>query len=98
MLQGGVSGQHRVVGLDNRVGHLGSRVDRELELGLLAVVLGESLEKERSETGSGSSTERVEDKESLETGTVVGQVSDSVENGVDEVLADGVVSSGVCAE
>jgi hypothetical protein len=97
VLEGGVGGEDGVVRLDDRVGHLGSRVDGELELGLLAVVGREPLEEERTETGTGSSSERVEDEEALKTGTVVGQVSHSVEDGVDEVLSDGVVSSGVCA-
>lgn len=97
MLERGVRGQDRVVRLNNRVGNLRRRVDGELELGLLAVVGRESLEEKGSETGTGSTSEGVEDKEALETGAVVGEVSDSVEDGVDEVLADGVVSSGVCS-
>ena len=36
----------------------------ELELALLAVILAEALEEERAESGTGSSTERVEDEES----------------------------------
>lgn len=95
MLERGVSGEHRVVRLNNRVGDLGGRVDRELELGLLAVIGREALEEESSETGSSSSTERVEDEETLETRTVVGEVADTVENGVDELLSDGVVTTGV---
>jgi hypothetical protein len=92
-----VGGEDGVVGLDNRVGDLGGRVDGELKLGLLAVVGREPLEEKRTETGTGSSSERVEDEESLETGAVVGEVSHSVQDGVDEVLSDSVVSSGVCA-
>jgi hypothetical protein len=95
VLERGVSGEHRVVRLNNRVGDLGGRVDRELELGLLAVIGREALEEESSETGSSSSTERVEDEETLETRTVVGEVADTVENGVDELLSDGVVTTGV---
>jgi len=36
----------------------------------------------------------VEDHESLETGTVVSQLSDSVQTEIDDFLSDGVVSSG----
>ena len=75
--------------------HLRSGVNRELELGLLTVVGRESLEEESSETRSGSSTEGVEDEESLESGTVVGQVSHSIQDGIDKFLSDSVVSSGV---
>jgi hypothetical protein len=37
----------------------------------------------------------VEDEESLETGTVVGESSNSVHDVVDELLSDGVVTSSV---
>jgi hypothetical protein len=86
---------HRVVGLDHTGAHLWGRVDRELELGLLAIVGRKTLHEEGTETGSGSTAEGVEDKEALETGTVVGETTDLLENGVDELLADGVVTTGV---
>ena len=57
--------QNRVVGLDDRARELGSGVDTELKLRLLAVVGGETLEDERTETGASSTAERVEDKEAL---------------------------------
>jgi hypothetical protein len=38
VLQGSMGGQDGVVGLNNSSGDLGSRVDRELKLGLLAIV------------------------------------------------------------
>lgn len=95
MLEGGVGGQNGVVRLDDGGRHLRGRVDGELELGLLTVVVGKSLKKERTETGTGSTTKRVEDEESLETGTVVRQSSDLVNNGVNQLLTDGVVTSGV---
>ena len=38
VLEGGVGGQDRVVWLDNGCRHFGGRVDREFELGLLAVI------------------------------------------------------------
>ena len=43
VLQGGVGAQRGVVGLHHSGGHLGCRVDAELQLGLLPVVHGESL-------------------------------------------------------
>lgn len=95
MLEGGVGGQDRVVWLNNRCRHLGSWVDRELELGLFTVIGRESLHEESTETRSSSTTERVEDKESLETRTVVGETTDLFENRVDQLFTDSVVSSGV---
>jgi len=111
VLERGVGGEDGVVGLDDRRGEVGSRVDREGELGLLAVVLGETLEEESAEPGSRSSSERVEDEEPLQAVAVVGELADTVARRVDELLADGVVScresssgqpwaelGGVCAE
>lgn len=80
VLQGGMGGQDRVVGFDHSCGHLRGRVDSELQFGLLAVVNGESLHEERSEPRSGASSERVEDEEALETGALVSQLTDAVED------------------
>lgn len=95
VLQGGVSGQDGVVGLNNGGGVLGSRVDTELELGLLAVVDGQTLHEESTETGTGTTTEGVEDQESLETGTRVGNTTNTVEDLIDHLLTHGVVTTGV---
>ena len=74
-----MGGQDRVVGLDDGGGDLGGGVDGESELGFLAVVDGESLEEERSETGSGTTTDGIEDEETLKTSALIGKLSDSVE-------------------
>ena len=78
VLQGGMGGQDRVVRLNNGGGDLGRWVDGKLKLGFFAVVNGKSLQEERSEARTGTSSEGVEDKESLESGTLVSQLSDSV--------------------
>ena len=95
VLQGGVRGQDTVVRLNDSGGDLRGGVHRELKLGLLSVVDGETLQKEGTESGTGTTTERVEDEESLETSAVVGQLADSVEDEVDNLLSDGVVTTGV---
>ena len=95
VLESGMGCQDRVVGLDNGGGDLRSGVDSELELGLFAVVDGETLHEEGGEAGTGTATERVEDEEALETGAVVGELTDSVEHIVDDLLADGVVATSV---
>ena len=87
MLQCGVSCQHRIVGFHNSGGHLRSRIDGELEFGLLSVVDGETLHQQRRKSGAGAAAEAVEDEESLETRALVGQLPDAIENGVDELLA-----------
>merc|ERR1712227_639288 len=95
VLEGGVGGEDGVVGLHHGSGHLGSGVDGELQLGLLAVVHGETLHQQRGESGSSSSSEGVEDEETLETSALVSQLPDPVQNQVHDLLADGVVTPGV---
>jgi hypothetical protein len=78
VLKGGVGGEDRVVGLDDRGGDLRGGVDTELELALLAVVDGQALHKEGTETRA-----------------VVGDTADLVEDLVDQLLADRVVTTSV---
>ena len=94
VLKEGVSGEHGVVWLNDGGGDLRGWVDGESELGLLAVVDGESLEEERSETGASATTDGVEDEEALETSALIGELTDSVEAEVDDLLTDGVVTTG----
>ena len=67
MLQSGVGGQDGVVRLNHSSGHLGSWVDGELKLGLLAIVHREPFHEERCKSRSGAAAERVEEEESLES-------------------------------
>ena len=94
VLEEGVSGEHRVVWLNNGGGDLWGWVDGESELGLLTVVDRESLEEERSESGSGTSTDGVEDEETLETSALIRELSDSIKAEIDDFLTNGVMSSG----
>jgi len=94
VLEEGVSGEDGVVWLNNGGGDLWGWVDGESELGLLSVINGESLEEERSETRSGTSTDGVEDEESLETSALISELSDSVEAKINNLLTNGVVTSG----
>merc|ERR1719220_1666494 len=93
--KGGMGGEDGVVGLDHSGGDLRGGVDGELELGLLAVVDRETLHQEGGEAGTGTATEGVEDEEALETGALVSQLPDAVEDQVDDLLTDGVVATGV---
>jgi len=94
VLKEGVGGEDGVVGLNNSGGNLGGGVDGESKLGLLSVINRKTLKEEGSETGTGSSTDGVENEETLETGTVVSKLSDAVEAKVDDFLTDGVVTTG----
>ena len=93
VLEEGVGGEHGVVGLNDGGGDLGGGVDGESELGLLAVIDGKSLEEERSETGSGTTTDGVVDKETLETSALIGELTDAIEAEVNNLLTDGVVTT-----
>merc|ERR1712179_553120 len=95
VLKGGMGGQDGVVGLNNSGGDLGGWVDSELQLGLLSVINGEPLHEEGGEARAGTSTEGVEKEESLETSTLIGQFPDTVEYKIDDLLSDGVVTTGV---
>ena len=95
VLQGGVGRQDRVVRLDHGRGDLRGRVDGELQLGLLAVVDTEALHQQRRESRPGAAAEAVEDEEALEPGALVGQLADTIQDEVDDLLADGVVAAGV---
>ena len=95
VLQGGVGGQDGVVGLHDGGSVLRGGVNAEFQLGLLAVVNGETLHQESTETRTGTTTEGVENQETLETSTVVGNTADLVEDLVDHLLSDSVVTTGV---
>ncbi|WAR06921.1 hypothetical protein MAR_016879 [Mya arenaria] len=95
VLQGGMGGQNGVVWFNDGGGNLRSRVDGELKLGFLSVVNGQTLHEQGGEARTGTTTEGVEDEESLETSALVSQLSDPVENKVDDLLTDGVMTTGV---
>ena len=95
VLESGVGGQDRVVWLDDGGCDLRSWVDAELELALLAIVNGQALHQESTETGTSTTTEGVEDEESLETRAVVSDPSDLVQNLINKLFADSVVTTGV---
>merc|ERR1712153_223879 len=95
VLEERVGGEHGVVWLNNGGGHLRGWVHTESELGLLAVIDREALEEEGSETGAGATTNSVEDHEALETGTLVGELTEAVKSKVNNLLANGVVATSV---
>jgi len=94
VLEEGVVGEDGVVRLNDGGGDLGGGVDGESKLGLLAVIDGKSLEEEGTETGAGTATNSVEDEEALETSALIGQLTDSVKAEINDLLTDGVVTTG----
>lgn len=95
MLQGRVRGQDRVVRLHHGGCVRRSRIDAELQLRLLAVINGEALHQQGTETGAGATAKGVEHQEALQTRAVVGDTTDLIEDLVDHFLADGVVATSV---
>jgi len=80
VLQGGVSGQDGVVGLDHGSGDLGGRVDGKLQFGFLAVVHREPLHEKGSKARAGAATEGVEKEEALESSASISQLPDPVKD------------------
>ena len=95
VLKGGMGGQDGVVGLNNSGGDLGSGVDSKLQLGFLAVVNAQPLHEQGGESRAGATTKAVEEKESLETSALIGQLTDTVKYKVNNLLSDGVMTTGV---
>jgi hypothetical protein len=93
MLKKRMGGEDGVVWLNNSGGDLWGWVDGETKLGFFTVIDRESLEEERTESGSGTTTDGVEDEETLKTGTLVSKLSDSVETEIDDFFTDGVMTS-----
>jgi hypothetical protein len=89
-----VSGQDGVVWFNDGSGDLGRRIDGETELGFLAVINGKSFQKERSETRSSTTSDGVEDHESLKTSTVISELSDSVQAQVNDFFTNSIMTSG----
>merc|ERR1711976_406661 len=95
VLQGGMGGQDGVVGLNHSSGHLGCGVDRELQLGLLAIVNRQPLHEQGGETRAGATTKAVEDEEALQTSALISQLADPVQDKIHNLLANGVVTTGI---
>jgi len=89
-----VGRKNGVVWFDDGGRDLRRGIDGESELRFLTVIDGKSFQKEGSETGTSSSSDGVEDHETLETGTVISELSDSVEAEIDDFFTNGVVTSG----
>jgi len=83
-----VGGQDAVVWLNHRGGHLRRRVHSEPKLGLLAIVNRQTLKEERTKARASSSTNCIEDKETLETSAVVSKLPDAVKAQVNNLLAN----------
>jgi hypothetical protein len=89
-----VGGEDGVVWFNNGCGDLWGWIDGETELGFLTVIDGKSFEEEGTKTRSGTTTDGVEDDETLETSALIGKFSNSIETEINDFFTDSVMSSG----
>ena len=89
LLQGGVGGLDRGVGIHYSSGHLRSGVDAFL------IVHGQPLHEQGGEAGASASSEGVEDEEALKTSALVSKFPDAVQDKVHNLLSNGVVATSV---
>ena len=92
VFKSGMGSQDRVVWLDNGCGDLRCWVDAELQLALLAIIDGQTLHQQSSKARSSSTTERVKDEKTLQTGAVVRNTANLVKDLIDQFLPDSIVT------
>ena len=90
-----MGGENGVIGLDNRRGDLRRWIDDKFEFALLPVIDRETLHEQRAESRSSATAKGVEYEETLQTGAVVCDPPDLIQNLIDELLADRVVATRV---
>jgi len=83
-----------VVWFDNGIRHLGGWEDGEGLHDSVGIFFSDLGDQESTHTGTGTTTERVGDLETLKTITSFSFLSDNVEDGVDEFSTFGVVTLG----
>merc|ERR1719201_2160716 len=85
--------KHSIVRLHYCGGDLRACPNSEAQLGLLAIIDRETLEHETSETAARSTSDRIEDHETLQARTIVGELSDAVEDKIHNLFANGIVAT-----
>jgi hypothetical protein len=71
------------------------RRDGKGEFALAAVIYAKALQEETAESGSRTTSRGVKDEKSLETGAIVSQLADAIEDEINNLLAGGVMTTGV---
>jgi hypothetical protein len=94
VLEERVDTQNGIVWLDNGCGNLRAAPHRERNFRLFAVIDRQALKEQASETTSGTTANSVVQKEALKTGTVVGQLANAVENQINNLFANSVMTTG----
>jgi len=73
--------------------YLGCRIHRKLQFRFLSVIDGQALHQQRCEPRTGSSTEGAKDQKSLQTGTLVSKLADTVKDNVYMFFSDCVMAT-----
>ena len=84
--------QDAVIRFDNSGGDLRASPDSETNLRLFTIIDGKSFQHQASQTRSGTSSDSVEDDKSLESSTIVSQLTDSVKNKVDNFFPNCIMA------
>ena len=95
MFQKSVGGKDRVVRFDDGGRNLGRWRNGKGKLGLAAIIDAQTFKKERTKTGTSTSTSGVENEETLKAGTVICKLADAVQDGIDKFFTDSVVTTGI---
>jgi hypothetical protein len=95
VLKGGVGGKDGIVWLYDGCSGLGCWVHAEFQFDLLTEVNWETFHEESTKARSSSTTERVEDKETLQARAVVGNLANLIQNLVNQLLSNSVMSTGI---
>merc|ERR1711997_376662 len=93
MLQRSMSCKNGVVWLYNCSGNLWCWIDGKFQFRFFTIINGQTFHEKRSKSRTSSSSEGMEDQETLKTRTLVSQLSDSIEYKINDFLADGVMTS-----
>merc|ERR1719183_919502 len=95
VLQQGVGGKDVIVRFHDSSGNLRGRGNGVSQLGLLAIVDRQTLQQKGTKTRASTSTGGVVDEETLQASAVVREFADSVQDKVNNFLANGVVTTSV---
>ena len=89
-----VDGQSAVVGLDDGVGHLRGGHNGESQHHTVRVLLTDLGDQQSSHSGTGTTSQRVGDQETLQAVTALSLLTDNIQDGVDQLGALSVVALG----
>ena len=92
VLQGGEDG---VIGLNYSCGNLGGWVNREFQVGYFALIDKEMFHLQGGKPRTSFPTKAVESQETLKTYALVSQFPNSVQHKINDLLANGEVTSGI---